>query len=217
MLGVARGLKRHFNIDWRRVKVHSISSGASGAIALLLCSPREIDRIAHQSIEITHSTDPSDKEDYYLTILHSLVPANAIRRLGNRLTIGVTEFPSFQPLLLNSPFRNTQELIEAIYDSCRIPFFTGSFGKRIDGGFSHNYAVSDENTVIITLKNRRRSDIHLNASNFIELKRPSKEQMHQLYLDGQKLVEDNLDLLAEKIMRGVADKSNTVAFRPARY
>lgn len=199
MLGVAHGLKKQLRVDWSQVYVHCISSGVSGAMALLLCTPDEIERLLLRGIGACHFTNT---DYYYINVIKSMLPADAYRRLGNRLIIGHTTLPFFQSSLVTGPFQSQQQLIDNVYASCRIPFLTGTLAGRIDGGFSHQYAVFNDDTIVVTLKKKRRSDIYArDISFFSELLLPTRERMLELFALGQQLVRDNLPALQEKVNR----------------
>jgi len=215
MLGVVFALKTHFDIPWEEVHAHCISSGCSGAMALLLYTPEEIEKLAVRAITLAHHPTQLRHDDYYLQITKHLLAATAYRLVGKRLVIGTSDI--FHPLLHDQGYATQQLLLDKLQASCRIPMITGSWNREMDGGFSHQYALADENTIVVTLKRRDRSDIAARtASFFVEMLLPSAQRMWDLYEQGIQEVEDNYEHLARKIANGLDDKRTEVRFTPHR-
>ena len=214
MLGVAHGLKTHFNLNWNQVIAHGNSSGCAGALALLLCTPAEIDQLVLSGVTAAHSRYPQGVECYFTNLIKSMLPTEAATRVQERLVVGQSRLPFFRSRLVTGPFADQAELIDQVYGSCRIPFITGSFNEILDGGFSHQYAVVDQNTIVITLKHKTRSDLSATHNPFFsEIVLPSPEYMMQLYEHGKKVVADNLPALERKIRLG----SQGSQFRAVKY
>jgi hypothetical protein len=215
MLGVAYGLKTHFSLPWEEVHAHCISSGCAGALALLLCSPAEIEHLATKAITLAHHPLQLAHHDYYLQLIKNLIPYGAYQRTGARLVVGTTELPLLRPVLYGEGYASQQRFLDILYASCRIPMITGNWSRELDGGFSHQYAISDENTIVVTLKRRARSDLAARESSyFVEMLLPSAERMWDLYEQGKRVVADNYEHLEEKITAGLADKNGEVRFSP---
>ncbi|KAL3115891.1 hypothetical protein niasHT_007191 [Heterodera trifolii] len=87
--------------------------------------------------------------------LDRILPDNAHQLCSGRLFISLTEYSTGQNAII-SEFANKKELIQAILCSCFIPIFCGYTvpefrGVRyIDGGFSDNQPVYDQNTITIS-------------------------------------------------------------------
>jgi len=217
MLGTAFALKTHFDIPWDEVYAHCISSGCSGAMSLLLCSPDEIEQLAVKGITLAHHSVQQSRKDYYVQLIKHLIPATAYRLVGDRLVIGTSEVPRFQASLHDTGYPTQQVLMDKLHSSCRIPLVTGSWSRELDGGFSHHYALSDENTIVITLKRYPRSDIAARKSSyFLEMLLPSAQRMWDLYEQGIREVEENYEALAVKIANGLRDTNSEVHFKPYR-
>jgi hypothetical protein len=206
MMGVAHGLRTHFDVDWTQVHMHCFSSGSSGAMALLICNPSQIDQMVWKGITASQSVHIYPIRGYFINIIKSMMPYNAATLLQDHITIGQTKLPFMRPHLVTGPFSNQGKLLEAIYESCLIPFVTGTVASTIDGGFSHKYATCDVNTIVVTLKGESRSDIVYNKSFFFEeILPPSPAKMLEIYEDGKRAIADNLDLIESKIQAGLRD------------
>ena len=215
MLGVAHALKTRFDIQWGDVHAHCISGGCCGAMSLLLYTPKQIHQLAIKAITLAHHPLQLQRNDYYSQIMKHLIPATAYKVVGTRLIIGTTSL--FSPLLHHEAYSTQQQLLNKIEATCRIPMITGSWQRELDGGFSHQYALADENTVVITLKRRDRSDIAARTSSFfVEMLLPSAHRMWDLYEQGIQEVDDNYEAIAYKIDRGLQDTRSEVHFTPYR-
>jgi hypothetical protein len=206
LMGIAHGLRTHFPLDWSQVKVHCISSGCSGAIALLLCTPSQIDELVEKGIYASQTTPHRPSEDYFKALIKSMLPYNAYQLLDGNLSIGQTSSSNMGSIFVSGKYQSQTQLVETMYDSCRIPFITGGTGEMIDGGFSHQYAVYDENTIVLTLKRKRQSDIYLKKYTFFtEILFVSGDEMRVLYEQGKEAVRVNLEMLRGKVERGMME------------
>jgi len=202
MLGVAHGLRTHLDVNWNEIYVHCISSGISGAMALMLCTPVQIEYLLLRGIEAAHTANIEPLQAYYLNIIESMLPSNAYQMVGDRLIIGQTKLPFFQPELVQGPFHSQEQLLSEIYSSCRIPFLTGTLASEVDGGFSHQYAVFDADTVVVTLKRKSRSDVYTQHISFFgEMLLPTRQRMLDLFELGKRTVEAQLPLIRDRIAR----------------
>jgi hypothetical protein len=214
MLGVAYGLRTRFELPWDQVSAHCISAGCAGALCLLLCTPREIEQVTLKGILLSHRLE---SKNYQSNLLKNLLPYRAAAQVGGRIVIGTTETPLLRPRLHTHGYQTQKHLIDKIEASCRIPLITGSWHRELDGGFSHRYAVSDENTVVITLKQYPRSDVYARRGNyFLELLLPPVSEMWDLFELGFQAVNNNYDVIARKIAAGLADTEGGVNFQPRR-
>ena len=206
MLGVAYALKQRFSIPWEQVHVHCISSGCAGAISLLLYTPEQIEKLAVRAITLAHCSRTATNTQEYLQLIKHILPITASQVLGTRLIIGTTLLPLKRPILYDQGHATQQLLVQRLHASCRIPMITGVWNNELDGGFSHQYAMSDNHTIVITLKEQSRSDLSARkASYFTELLLPSQEDMWALYEQGKKVVAENYDILQTKINKGLQD------------
>jgi len=90
-----------------------------------------------------------------LSALNDVLPANAHELVNGKINISVTRVSDGQNVIL-SHFETRAELIQAILCSCFIPFWSGYIPPKfqgvqyIDGGFSKNLLILDENTITIS-------------------------------------------------------------------
>lgn len=160
-VGVASCFKRyapHILVD----KIAGASAGSLAACALICSVPlgestTDVLRIAGEARSRT--LGPLHPRFDLNKILHEglvkLLPEDAHLRCNGRLHVSVTRCSDGKNILL-SEFSSKDELIQALLCSCFIPFYSGIVPPTvcgvsyIDGGFSNNQPILDENTITVS-------------------------------------------------------------------
>ncbi|XP_067142346.1 patatin-like phospholipase domain-containing protein atgl-1 [Centruroides vittatus] len=159
-IGVASCFKRyapHILVD----KITGASAGALVACALICSVP--LGEIKSVVLEIVDEARASilgplhprfDLNKMLYEGLNRLLPEDAHLRCTGRLHVSLTRWNDRKNLLL-SEFDRRDELIQALLCTCFIPIYTGFIPPTIrgvsyiDGCFSNNQPILDENTITV--------------------------------------------------------------------
>ncbi|XP_023221513.1 patatin-like phospholipase domain-containing protein 2 [Centruroides sculpturatus] len=160
-VGVASCFKRyapHILVD----KIAGASAGALAACALICNVPlgestSDVLRIAGEArARVLGPLHPRfDLNKILYDGLIRLLPEDAHLRCTGRLHVSLTRCNDGKNLLL-SEFDSRDELIQALLCTCFIPFYSGFLPPTIrgvsyiDGGFSNNQPILDENTITVS-------------------------------------------------------------------
>ena len=155
-LGIAAYIQDNYNID------NTIFLSCSGGIlpSLLLCLNINIRDTFHKLKPIAELCNsgyftPSQYSVKIIDFLLDIFPDNLCELIKNRIRLSVTKIPSFTNEIIDK-FDNIDELKNGIICSCYSPLFFPDLTPKyresyyIDGGFSNNHPIIDENTIIIS-------------------------------------------------------------------
>uniref|UniRef100_A0A224X3Q6 triacylglycerol lipase n=1 Tax=Megacormus gertschi TaxID=1843536 RepID=A0A224X3Q6_9SCOR len=143
-------------------KIAGASGGSLAACALICSVPlgettSDVLRIALQARSRTLGPlHPGfDLNKILYDGLVRMLPEDAHLRCNGRLHVSVTRVKDFKNVLL-SEFNSRDDLIQALLCSCFIPFYSGIVPPKfcgvayVDGGFSDNLPVLDDNTITVS-------------------------------------------------------------------
>lgn len=161
-IGVALYILENIPFDRSTASAYVISGGALGLTLLLYDDPQLLyDRMRGACKIMAQLKKLGPLAPFHTARicregLDYMLPDDAHIRLGDRVTVGTTRFPSLQPVAHRGPFVTKEALLNALLASSFIPGFffrRGVPGYRgfIDGGFSHSYGPEPENSVVVTL------------------------------------------------------------------
>jgi len=155
-LGIAAYIQDYYNID------NTVFLSCSGGIlpSLLLCLNINIRDTFHKLKPIAELCNcgyltPSQYSVQIIDLLLDIFPNNLCELIENRIKLSVTRIPSFTNEIIDQ-FNDIDELKNAIICSCYSPLFFPNLLPKyrdsyyIDGGFSNNHPIIDNNTIIIS-------------------------------------------------------------------
>ena len=138
-------------------------SGASAGsgLSVLLAQGTPAEQIAQVAIDILRPyqyrnilSNPTILFEFADRFLEHFITENTLEKIGDRVFVSITTLNPLQNLLVNE-FHHTDDLCRAIRASCHLP----SFRKRsvlfrgyscIDGGFTNNNPILDQNTLRVS-------------------------------------------------------------------
>lgn len=205
--GVVYYIKQNIPVDLTRATAYTVSGGGIGLILFMYDTAEEI---LERSFGACHLMGKLIR--YRIPFLHTsrlaregldyLFPDDAHLRLGNRISVGLTHFPSFQRYVKRGPFATKAELIDAVLASSFIPgFFTNPIVAHrgyIDGGFSHAFCKRTALSVVVSASKYPESDVYHSETGY-HLNLLSTEQYIQLFWDGVEAARKSHDKIIAKL------------------
>jgi hypothetical protein len=163
-------LLENLEFDRSQASAYVVSGGAVGLTLLLYDDPEVLYQRMRGTCQIMAELKtlgifaPFHTARVCRLGLNYFLPDDAHIRLGDRVYVGLTHFPSLRPATKQGPFPTKEALVNALLASAFIPgFFANPFvpGFRgyIDGGFSHAYGPDPENSVVVTIGHYADSDV----------------------------------------------------------
>lgn len=147
-----------------RERVNRVAGASAGSlIAAYYLMDLPLESCLREIIELTEDVrrrplgvfDRSNQiVDVLPRVLNRLFPEDAHKQVSGRLHVVMTRYKDMKKIIVNE-FESKKDLIDALNCSCFIPVWSGNHiatykgVKHIDGGFSDNLPVFDENTIRI--------------------------------------------------------------------
>ena len=155
-LGIAAFIQDNFFLD------DTIFLSCSGGVlpALLLATNSNIHSIFNTMKHTVNECNnniiaPSLKTRLIINSIFDYLPENAFELIKNKLKLSVTMLPWMNNIIIDD-FKNISEFKDALLCSCyfpiffidKLPYYRNNI--YIDGAFSNNHPILDENTIFIT-------------------------------------------------------------------
>lgn len=208
-VGVALYLLENVPFDKERATCYVVSGGALGLTALLYDDPIELVRRSIGACNIMSQLKeykfraPFHMKRICREGLNYILPDNAHTRLGDRVYVGLTHFPSFRRSCKRGPFATKEALVDALLVTAYIPGFFCNWGytnykSMIDGGFSHHCCPTPETSLVTTVSKYQHSDIYYDEGKFHLELMTANEYMDSMW-QGYAAAERKKDIILEKL------------------
>ena len=168
--GVAMYVLENIPFDRSRASAYVVSGGALGLILLLYDDPRQLYERTRDACKIMSQLKglgifaPFHTARVCREGLDYILPDDAHIRLGNRVFVGMTQFPTLRAVTHQGPFPTKEALLNALLASSFIPGFffrrfIPGFRGLIDGGFSHVHGPEPDRSIVVTIARYPESDV----------------------------------------------------------